>query len=103
MNILCFGDSNTWGYKPDKTGRFDENTRWTALLQKKLDPEYHIIEEGLCGRTTVFQDELRESRRGLVLRFQKPAGLREKFFAGKQDVERLQQRVCAPAMVHPPV
>ena len=36
MNILCFGDSNTWGYKPDKTGRFDENTRWTALLQKKL-------------------------------------------------------------------
>ena len=65
MNILCFGDSNTWGYKPDKTGRFDENTRWTALLQKKLDPEYHIIEEGLCGRTTVFQDELRESRRGL--------------------------------------
>ena len=67
MNILCFGDSNTWGYKPDKTGRFDENTRWTALLQKKLGPEYHIIEEGLCGRTTVFQDELREGRRGLDL------------------------------------
>ena len=65
MNILCFGDSNTWGYKPDKTGRFDEKTRWTGLLQQKLGPEYHIIEEGLCGRTTVFQDELRESRRGL--------------------------------------
>ena len=43
MNILCFGDSNTWGYKPDKTGRFNENIRWTALLQKKLGPEYHII------------------------------------------------------------
>ena len=67
MNILCFGDSNTWGYKPDKSGRFDENTRWTGLLQKKLGPEYHIIEEGLCGRTTVFQDELREGRRGLDL------------------------------------
>ena len=65
MNILCFGDSNTWGYKPDKTGRFDEKTRWTGLLQQKLGPEYHIIEEGLCGRMTVFQDELRESRRGL--------------------------------------
>ena len=65
MNILCFGDSNTWGYKPDKTGRFDENTRWTALLQKKLGPAYHIIEEGLCGRTTIFHDELREGRRGL--------------------------------------
>ena len=67
MNILCFGDSNTWGYKPDKTGRFDENTRWTGLLQKKLGSEYHIIEEGLCGRTTVFHDELREGRRGLDL------------------------------------
>lgn len=67
MNILCFGDSNTWGYKPDKTGRFNENIRWTGLLQKKLGPEYHIIEEGLCGRTTVFQDELREGRRGLDL------------------------------------
>lgn len=35
MNILCFGDSNTWGYKPDKSGRYDENIRWTGLLQKK--------------------------------------------------------------------
>ena len=33
MNILCFGDSNTWGYKPDKSGRYDENIRWTGLLQ----------------------------------------------------------------------
>lgn len=65
MNILCFGDSSTWGYRPDRKGRFDENTRWTGLLQQKLGPEYHIIEEGLCGRTTIFQDELRENRRGL--------------------------------------
>lgn len=67
MNILCFGDSNTYGYKPDGTGRFDENTRWTQILQKKLGFGYRIIEEGLCGRTTVFQDELREGRRGLDL------------------------------------
>ena len=45
MNILCFGDSNTWGYKPDKSGRYDENIRWTGLLQKKLGSGYHIIEE----------------------------------------------------------
>lgn len=64
MNILCFGDSNTYGYKPDGTGRFDENTRWTSLLQKKLGTDHRIIEEGLCGRTTVFSDELREGRRG---------------------------------------
>ena len=65
--ILCFGDSNTYGYKPDGTGRFDENIRWTQILQKKLGSGYRIIEEGLCGRTTVFQDELREGRRGLDL------------------------------------
>ena len=67
MNILCFGDSNTYGYKPDRSGRFGENIRWTQLLKKKLGPGYNIIEEGLCGRTTVFQDELREGRRGLDL------------------------------------
>ena len=65
INILCFGDSNTYGYKPDGTGRFDENTRWTGLLQNKFGTEYRIIEEGLCGRTTVFQDEFREGRRGI--------------------------------------
>lgn len=65
IHILCFGDSNTYGYKPDGTGRFDENTRWTGLLQKKLGTEFRVIEEGLCGRTTVFQDEFREGRRGV--------------------------------------
>lgn len=65
MNILCFGDSNTYGYRPDGSGRFDADTRWTGLLQKKLGTNDRIIEEGLCGRTTVFSDELREGRRGL--------------------------------------
>ena len=41
--------------KPDGTGRFDTNTRWTSLLQKKLGADHRVIEEGLCGRTTVFQ------------------------------------------------
>ncbi len=36
-----------------------------VLLQKKLGTNDRIIEEGLCGRTTVFSDELREGRRGL--------------------------------------
>lgn len=67
MRILCFGDSNTYGYIPDGSGRFDEEIRWTGRLQKRLGTEYRVIEEGLCGRTTVFQDELREGRRGLDL------------------------------------
>lgn len=65
-NILCFGDSNTYGYRPDGSGRYDEETRWTARLQKILgNEEYHIIEEGLCGRTTVFEDALRSARKGI--------------------------------------
>lgn len=63
--ILCFGDSNTYGYIPDGTGRYGEDIRWTGRLQKKLSGQAIVIEEGLCGRTTVFQDELRIGRRGI--------------------------------------
>lgn len=65
--ILCFGDSNTFGYKPDGSGRFDENIRWTARVQHRLGEKYRVIEEGLCGRTTIFEDELRVGRRGVDL------------------------------------
>lgn len=63
--ILCFGDSNTYGYKPDGSGRFDENIRWTARVQQRLGEDYQMIEEGLCGRTSIFQDELRADRKGI--------------------------------------
>lgn len=65
--ILCFGDSNTYGYIPDRSGRYSEEIRWTGRLQKKLSSEAVVIEEGLCGRTTVFQDELRPGRRGVEM------------------------------------
>jgi len=58
--ILCFGDSNTWGYAPGMNGipRYDEDTRWTSLLQKKLGDAYEIIEFGLCGCTSGFAYEV---------------------------------------------
>lgn len=63
--ILCFGDSNTYGYIPETAGRYDWDTRWTGRLDKKIrDNGYRVIEEGLCGRTTVFDDPLRAGRRG---------------------------------------
>ena len=55
-NIMCFGDSNTYGFIAGSGGRYDENTRWTRLLQKQLGDAYYVIEEGLNGRTTVFDD-----------------------------------------------
>lgn len=59
-HIVCFGDSNTHGYNGDTTGRFDESERWTCLLQDLLGDEYLILEEGLSGRTTAFEDPLTE-------------------------------------------
>lgn len=64
-NILCFGDSNTHGYNSRTNGRFDVDERWTKLLQKELGEEYYIIEEGLSGRTTSFEDPVFEGLSGL--------------------------------------
>ncbi|PPS44979.1 SGNH/GDSL hydrolase family protein [Chroococcidiopsis sp. TS-821] len=54
--ILCFGDSNTWGWNPTTQQRFPRDVRWTGILQQQLGNQYHIIEEGLCGRTTLRKD-----------------------------------------------
>ena len=66
-HILCLGDSNTHGYCADPAdcadgplARFNEEERWTCLLQKALGEEYLVVEEGLSGRTTVFEDPLYE-------------------------------------------
>lgn len=64
-NILCFGDSNTYGYTPDTHTRYDYNTRWTGILDKAVQKYgYHVIEEGLCGRTTIFSDNIYPGRNG---------------------------------------
>jgi lysophospholipase L1-like esterase len=62
--ILCYGDSNTWGYDPISMNRFDQHTRWTRVLGKALAGDYEIIEEGLNGRTTVWEDPLEGYKNG---------------------------------------
>lgn len=62
--ILCFGDSNTWGYDPEATAtspfpvRHGPQVRWTGVLAKELGSDYRIIEEGQNGRTTVHEDPM---------------------------------------------
>lgn len=63
--IVCFGDSNTFGYRAADFGRYSEEVRWPMRLQEKLGREYRIIEEGLCGRTTCFEDPLQEGLSGV--------------------------------------
>ncbi len=38
--IVCFGDSNTWGYNAETKDRFDDDTRWTRVLAKELGQGY---------------------------------------------------------------
>ncbi|MTK64647.1 MAG: SGNH/GDSL hydrolase family protein [Methanobacterium sp.] len=54
--VLCFGDSITWGFNPIDQMRMNEEERWTGILANGLSEEYTIIEQGLNGRTTVWDD-----------------------------------------------
>ncbi len=62
--ILCFGDSNTWGWNPKTQERYPKKERWTGILQERLGDEYQVIEEGLCGRTTVCDDPIEGFKSG---------------------------------------
>ena len=72
-HILCLGDSNTHGYCADPADcadggiRFNEEERWTCLLQKALGADVLVTEEGLSGRTTVFPDPLHETMDALTV------------------------------------
>jgi lysophospholipase L1-like esterase len=61
--VVCFGDSNTWGCPPyaniaQTPDRMAMEKRWAQVMQKGLQPGTIVIEEGLSGRTTVFDDPI---------------------------------------------
>lgn len=75
--VLCFGDSNTNGCNPafdirnwepdwEEKGpvRYPREVRWTGVLAEMLGPEYYVIEEGLPGRTTMYEDPTSPYRKG---------------------------------------
>jgi lysophospholipase L1-like esterase len=64
--VLCFGDSNTWGYLVEGAPRMTRWERWPGILQLELGEDVHVIEEGLNGRTTAFEDPYRPGRHGLA-------------------------------------
>jgi lysophospholipase L1-like esterase len=55
---------NTWGQKPDKTGRYPANVRWTGKLQELIGSSYYVIEEGLGSRTTDLDYDRKPGRNG---------------------------------------
>ena len=66
VNVLCYGDSNTYGHIPIDCGRYDKKTRWTGVLERLLGGQYNIIEEGFNGRTTVFDNPDEPWKNGLA-------------------------------------
>lgn len=69
--ILCYGDSNTWGFVPcienyqsRTTKRYPYDVRWTGQLQHLLGSEYYVVEEGLNSRTTNLDYQVPPNRNG---------------------------------------
>lgn len=62
--ILCYGDSNTWGYTPGTGARYAPDVRWTGVAQKALGENYLLLEEGLNSRTTVYENRVSPYRNG---------------------------------------
>jgi lysophospholipase L1-like esterase len=64
--LVCFGDSNTWGYVPGSNGRrFPREVRWPVRLQHALGERWEVIAEGLSGRTAALDSPVAEGRSGL--------------------------------------
>ena len=56
-SIVCFGDSNTWGFSPGSDcERFDWKDRWPGVMADRLGDGYRVIEEAQNGRMTVWDD-----------------------------------------------
>ena len=62
--VVCYGDSNTYGFDLETFGRFPKGVRWPGVLAAELGPAVEVIEEGLSGRTTIWGDPYLEGRNG---------------------------------------
>ena len=47
--VLCYGDSNTWGYAASSQQRLGRWERWPGVVQRALGEDVHVIEEALQG------------------------------------------------------
>lgn len=62
MNILCYGDSNTYGFTTDWKGRLPREVRWPGRLQMLLGEAHYVVDDGLIGRTCAIPDKHRYGR-----------------------------------------
>jgi lysophospholipase L1-like esterase len=92
--VVCFGDSNTWGYLPGSDAeRLPREVRWPVRLQRALGESFEVIAEGLNGRTAAVESPLEDGRNGVTyflpcLRSHKPVDL-VVIYLGTNDVNFL--------------
>ncbi|MDO5437232.1 MAG: GDSL-type esterase/lipase family protein [bacterium] len=63
--ILCFGDSNTYGFNPTDGSRYDKQTRWSGILSELLKDDFEIIEAGCNNRNCFAKNPLGEELIGV--------------------------------------
>ncbi len=98
--IVCFGDSNTWGYLPGSDAeRLPRELRWPVRLQRALGERFEVIAEGLNGRTAAVESPVEDGRNGAsyllpCLRSHKPVDL-VVIYLGTNDVSFLSGELVA--------
>ena len=62
--VVCYGDSNTHGADGPTGRRHPRDVRWPGVVARELAGRAHVIEEGLGGRTTIWDDPFTAGRDG---------------------------------------
>lgn len=65
-NVLCYGDSNTWGYIPTTGERYPADVRWPGVMAAALGSDWRVWEDGISGRSTVWDEPFEKYRNGLT-------------------------------------
>jgi lysophospholipase L1-like esterase len=98
--VVCFGDSNTWGYVPGSAAeRYPRDVRWPGRLATALADVWEVIAEGLNGRTAAVESPVEEGRNGVAyllpcLRSHKPLDA-VVVYLGTNDVNFLREDLVA--------
>lgn len=64
--IVCFGDSNTYGFSPFDGSRYGADVRWTGVLDQLLGEKFEVVNEGKNARTIAFDDPYNEGCNGMA-------------------------------------
>lgn len=62
--VVCYGDSNTHGADGPTGRRHPRDVRWPGVVAHELAGRAHVIEEGLGGRTTIWDEPFSAGRNG---------------------------------------